>query len=194
MLQDTRNLTYLPLNTNVRRVERTAKEPVLDGICVLVDGGCLNNQKPVSERSMYGSLTVFNGGKQVESTVYTQVDNVQHCDIAYVHKFTIADAYNHASNNMAEVVMVRKAIEYVHTLAQRMAAKGQKLDSVTVMSDSEWALGVVTGVYKIKAQNEVAFHNDLATLKHVKGLLEGLGCTVIFQHVNNLWVKSVLGH
>ena len=33
--------------------------PNLTGICVLVDGGCYNNNRPVSERKMYGSMTVL---------------------------------------------------------------------------------------------------------------------------------------
>jgi ribonuclease HI len=167
--------------------------PNLDGICVLVDGGCLNNNKPVTERSMYGSMTVFNGGKQVESSVDLYHTEPQD-ETKLIHKYDIMDMYQHASNNMAEVVMVRTAVEYVYALVKRMAAKGRTLTSVTVMSDSEWALCVATGAYKIKPQNEIAFHNDLTTLKHVKGLVEELGCTINFQHVNNLWVKTVLGH
>ena len=164
-------------------------KPDLTGICVLVDGGCLNNNKPVSERSMYGSMRLFKDGIHVQATC--PVDNASK---RIHHRYNIPAICDHASNNLAEVVMLRIGMEYVHKLVNRMREQGQKLDSITVMSDSEWALSVVTGAYKIKACNEIPFNNDLQSIKHLKGIVEQEGCSIIFQHVDNLWVKSVLGH
>ena len=169
--------------------------PNLEGISVLVDGGCLNNNKPVVERSMYGSLTAFCDGKQVVTTHHV-LGPVEQDIKCVVHKYSIPAVNGHASNNMAEVVMLRRAMEYILSVVHRQISQPnpKKLDLVTVMSDSEWALGVVTGAYKIKAANEVHFHNDLTSIQHIKSALEKHGVTVVFQHVDNLWVKSVLGH
>ena len=170
-------------------------QTIQEGICVLVDGGCLNNNKPVSERKMYGSMTVFYNGKQVESTIEFFAEPYYR-ETKCIHKYNLMDRGEHASNNMAEVVMIRTALEYVLNLIlrQEQQQNPRKLDAITVMSDSEWALNVVTGAYKIKAQNEIAYDNELTTINYIKAMLEKRNITLIFQHVDNVWVKSVLGH
>lgn len=172
-------------------------ETLEKGICVLVDGGCLNNNKPVSERSMYGSMTVFYNGKQVASRYFVNIEHIEEMfgegDPKLIHTFDITG--DNASNNYAEVAMLRTALRYAWQLVARMGFDEKEIPGdITVMSDSEWALSIITGAYKLKAQNQAAYNNLLADVNHYNHALVQHGCDVIFQHVNNLWVKSVLGH
>lgn len=166
------------------------------GVCVLVDGGCLNNNKPVDERKMYGSLTVFREGRQVPSRYVVDVDDLlKDKGTQLVWKFSLAEQQGWASNNLAEVIMIRTALRYLWQRIERaICTEKPHYKEFLVMSDSEWALGVVTGQFKIKAANELVYHNFLADIQHYTADLKKHGVTVTYQHVNNQWVKQVLGH
>jgi ribonuclease HI len=156
--------------------------PQLEGISVLVDGGCRNNNKPVNERKMYGSFTVFHNGKRMESE-YQDIKLITH-HIEFPH-----DEGDHASNQLAELYALGEALGYVSALQLRMQKKERKLDIVTVMSDSEFALGLASKAMKLNIKS----HPDMVDA--VQGVQDLAAITnVIFQHVDNLWVKSVLGH
>jgi ribonuclease HI len=152
--------------------------PKLEGICVLVDGGCLNNNRPVSERSMYGSLTVYYNGKRVESTI----DNAK----CLVHRVEI-EPNGAASNNIAEVTMVMKALNYVVELMRR--SPHNLHGKVTILSDSELALGLVSGAMKPGGKTSDEWKRMVGVARD-KAILTG----ATFQHVDNLWVKTQLGH
>jgi ribonuclease HI len=169
--------------------------PKLDGICVLVDGGCLNNNKPVSERSMYGSMTVFSGGKQVESNISVGNTHSAVASVGIMHRWEFDLHQQKASNNIAEVLMVHIAVQYLCTLIHRMTDKGQAMPTtLTVLSDSEWALGVATHQYKAKPDTLSVLGDELGKIDAAVEWLKTKGVTLNFTHVNNLWVKSVLGH
>jgi len=161
-------------------------KPNLDGICVLVDGGCLNNNKPVSERSMYGSLMVYYNGQPVNFTLY---DKEYHYGDQGGRRCTIPSVDGWASNNLAELEMVSEALDYVTGLERRAQAKGSTLPVVTIMSDSEFALGMASGAMKVGKKTDQSIA-DIVTEIRVKVSK----CSAIFQHVDNVWVKSVLGH
>jgi ribonuclease HI len=155
--------------------------PNLEGICVLVDGGCLNNNRPMAERKMYGSLTVFHNGKQIESTIQDRKSLVHHFEEA---DFGVEDK----SNNVAEMQMMLIALNYVMALIQR-TDKINLFGKVTVMSDSQIALGLVSGEMRPGKKTSDAWKSG-AGVAHDKATVTG----VTFQHVDNVWVKSVLGH
>jgi ribonuclease HI len=157
-------------------------KPNLDGVCVLVDGGCLNNNKPVSERKMYGSLTVFHNGRQVQSTLACG-------GTALVHRFLQHPDRTNITNNQSELDTLHAGLLYVSALRERTEDSGRHLPAVTVMSDSEFALGMASGAMKLNAKSHAELHAKVA---QIRVLAEKL--PVIFQHVDNRWVKEVLGH
>jgi len=131
---------------------------------------------------MYGSLVVLKDGKPVAST-YNGNQEV-------IHRFDIMPVGERVTNNAAELVMIRTALKYVRQLIERHC---KPLD-ILIVSDSEWALKLVTGAYKLGNKTAVEYHNFLTDIKWDKAHLESAGCTILFQHVANEWVKSVLGH
>lgn len=165
-------------------ITKTAQLP--EGICVLVDGGCLNNNLPVMERSMYGSMTVFSNRKQVTSTASMGVRVVKH-----TWTFERAEE-GHASNQLAELMILANGLEYVASLQKRVD-DGRKL-AVTILSDSEYALGMAQKVMKPGKRAEA---DTLTAIQAIFGAIDAVqdaGVELKFQHVDNVWVKSVLGH
>jgi len=153
------------------------------GVCVLVDGGCLNNNKPVSDRVMYGSMTVFFNGNQVVST-YGDMPT------ALVHKFDIDHQEEWASNNLAELLTMEHALSYVDELHNR----SRKVVEVTILCDSNLALGYASGTMKVGKKVDQSIRQSRMALDGMNIELERLGVKVNYQHVDEGWVKSVLGH
>lgn len=157
----------------------------LTGICVLVDGGCHKNNKPVSERSMYGSYTVLHDGKQIKSTAVSGV-----VDVIHTQPY---ETTGHASNQLAELLAMRDALAYVIASNLRCATSGKEGCDVTILSDSEYALGHAQTFKPGKgaADETIKLSQDL---KLLAGQIKKAGHKVSFQHVDNGWVKTVLGH
>jgi hypothetical protein len=161
--------------------------PKLDGICVLVDGGCLNQNKPVSERTIYGSLKVYYNGKPVLS------EWAQHKALQHKMGFE-ADVDGVVHNQRAELKAMEVAMRYVELLRDRMQGTSNPLTAITILSDSEYALGWGAGDYQ----------GDKRTADVVKDYSTRFGCwrakleyqrvKVTYQHVPEAWVKTQLGH
>jgi ribonuclease HI len=164
--------------------------PNLSGVSVLVDGGCRNNNRPVSERNMYGSFTVFNGGTQVASTWEDKQELIHRRTYDCPH--TKQDASANVSNNQAELEVLLEALEYVDELNGRLKEAGKEPLVVTILSDSEFALGMASKAMKLKSTS----HQDLrVTIGLIHSMIDNVpNVKVVFQQVDNLWVKSVLGH
>lgn len=160
-------------------------KPNLDGICVLVDGGCLNNNhKDAAERQMYGSMTVFHNGKQVQSTHWQGGVGVTHS-----FQFNGQSKSENRSNNQAELETLIEGLLYIDDLRKRVEQQGRKLDTITVLCDSEFAVGLASGAMKLNKKSHKDLHTAVALIQSAKA-----NVNVIFQHVDNMWVKSVLGH
>ena len=161
--------------------------PNLDGISVLVDGGCLNNNKPMSERSMYGSLTVFCGERQVKSTYEDKKQLIHRRSYDTLH--TKQDASANISNNQAELETMLDGLLYVDELQKRMAEQDKEPVTVTVLCDSQFAVGLASRAAKLNKKSHRDLHDTLNLIHAELGNVD-----VVFQHVDNRWVKSVLGH
>ena len=163
-------------------IRKTEELPM--GVCVLVDGGCLNNNKPVTERHMYGTLTVFCDRTQVASTWFVQQVETKQLK----HRFELGMSEDgHASNNLAELMMLDYALSYLAELKAR--ATGRTMPTITIITDSEWAMNVMTGDYHLKASS----HQSLKSYADmVKGNFQHNRYDV--RHADNVWVKSILGH
>jgi ribonuclease HI len=151
--------------------------PDLKGICVLVDGGCRNNQGPVEDREMYGSMTVFHNNTQVESSVYGK---------QLIHKFTFPAQEEWSSNNLAELMMLEQAFQYIVDVRGRSPRVG----NVVILTDSLWAASVADGSYKINKNAAPGLKKAAARVRSLFLTIQG----VEIKHVDNLWVKSILGH
>jgi hypothetical protein len=174
-----------------------APDTIQKGISVLVDGGCKNHNRPASERKTYGSMTVFWDGKQVASRYAIKPENTLSGDgePKVVHRFDVNLPEDYRTINIVEMAMLRTALRYAVQYVERRKHNKRSLpDHITVLSDSEWALNVLTGVYQMKPETELRFNNFLQDIKLYKRLLKKEGCQVLFQHVNRNWVEQVLGH
>ena len=167
----------------------TSTDQLPEGVCVLSDGGCLNNNKPIAERSMYGSTTVFNNRKQVASVLYDGRTAVQH-EFEFEHDI---DAQDWASNQLAELLAALEAINYAGQLAERRTKQGAAPLTITILSDSEYALGHA----QTWRPDKKAHHDTITASQALKDSVryaQNYGATLKFQHVDNVWVKSILGH
>jgi hypothetical protein len=147
------------------------------------------------ERSMYGSMQILHNDKRVESTVYSGEVNARVCSVAYVHQVQFELHNQSASNNIAEVLILHEGVQYLVGLVGRMKDQKKNLPThVTVLSDSEWGLGMVTHAYKPKPETREKLGEELDKIDAAVEYLKKQGVAVNFQPVDNLWVKSVLGH
>ena len=158
-----------------------------EGICVLVDGGCLNQNKPVSERTIYGSLKVFHNGKPVEST---RADNK-----GLVHRMSfVPDDDGVIHNQRAELKAMAVALRYVELLRDRMQGTNNPLTAITILSDSEYAIGWGSGAYKGNKATADVVRNYNTRFETTRNNLKYQRVEVRFQHVPEAWVKTQLGH
>ncbi len=146
------------------------------GIVVLVDGGCLNNQA-VDKRHAYGSVSVFMDGKRQKMT-YRDEKGIEHkTQQARVEWGSI-------TNNQAEFKTAIVGISWIREFYGRLG----KMMPVTVCSDSELVVNTVKGINKKFKVPEIA-----ALAGELRERLEELPM-VTFEYVDNLTVKSLLGH
>jgi ribonuclease HI len=166
-------------------IYRTEQLP--DGICVLVDGGCRNNNLPVMERSMYGSLTVFHHRKQVVSRWGNAPELT-----GIKHEFPLELQDDWASNNLAELKMMENALTYIMNLKRRES--NRPITQLTVVTDSALAQGFAAGTMKPNNKSHQALHNSYKTICAAMRELKQMGVEVQFVHAHNEWVKRILGH
>jgi ribonuclease HI len=163
--------------------------PKLDGICVLVDGGCLNNNKPVSDREMYFSLKVYHNGKPVKST-WAQISAIQ-------HRLTIAvrpEMGDQINNQVAELLAMEAALSYATSLRDRMQGTSTPLTAITILQDSEYGLGWGSGSYKGNSKTSDFVRTEATQCASLRRYLKEKLVEVTYQHVPEAWVKTQLGH
>ena len=162
---------------------------VLDkGITILCDGGCHNNQLPTSERQMYGSFAVWNDGKRITSITHN--DETSHDVYSWQCDTELWNSSIHGinpSNNIAELEMFISALRYLSDIAERSNPIKVRTTQVRILTDSEFVRGQMNGD-KSKSLN-TRQHVELA-----RELLASSPWKPTIVHVDNRWVKQVLGH
>ena len=158
-----------------------------EGICVLVDGGCHNNNRPVNERSMYGSMTVLNRGKQVVSRWGNAPELT-----GTVHTFHYELEDGHASKNLAELLTLECGLTYILNLKRRPCKT--PITAVTILCDSQLALGYADGSFKVGKTVHPTMKAHYNAIAAKVREVQKAGVELKFKHVDNQWVKSVLGH
>ena len=146
-----------------------------EGIVIVCDGGCRNNQTP-DKRVAYGSLAVFvnNQRKQLH---YTGPDGRK------VEAWQARVNWQDATNNQAEFKTALMALGYIRELFARSQPA-----QVTICSDSELVVNTALGVnkkFKVEHIRELAIE--------LKANLEALP-SVKFMWLDNSVVKEILGH
>ena len=157
-----------------------------EGFAVLADGGCRNNQGPVSDREMYGSIKVYHNGKPIRS------EWAQHVDTQHTMQFDHKDG--HASNQVAELIAMECALTYAYRLRDRRACQGKDLTAITILDDSEYALGWGSGAYKGNKDTKALVLKYKEIFSGLRTQLKDNQVDVRFQHVPESWVKTQLGH
>lgn len=159
------------------------------GITIVVDGGCLNNQFPTSERHMYGSFAVYVNGKRSETITYQNEKHTSsfkwECDDTFWLE-SLPDVP--PSNNVAEMEMFCGAISYLDELSSRTQPEMVDKTKVRILTDSALVVGYLTDNWKVKSPH-LKLHVEQARQGYLK-----LKWMVDIRHVDNLWVKSILGH
>jgi ribonuclease HI len=160
--------------------------PILDnGITIVVDGGCFNNQLPVDQRKMYGSFQLYIDGKKPKCVHFNGAAHAQGLVKWEYDSELWANTVPEVppTNNVAECEMMLMAISYLYELAKRTT----KQPLVRLVTDSTLVTGFVKG--------------NKAKVKHLKPYREalrekyaGLPFQVSCEHASGEWVKSVLGH
>jgi ribonuclease HI len=161
---------------------------LVNGITIVTDGGCLNNQFPASKRHMYGSMAVFDNGIRLETVPFQGKDHTRSIRWECDDKLWIENMPDvPASNNVAELQMLIKAMVYLQELAGRSTMNTIAMTKVRILMDSQLVIGFIRG-NKCKSSH-------LIEHVHVARKLFSI-CSwkkEIF-HVENAWVKTVLGH
>ena len=155
-----------------------------EGITIVVDGGCTNNQLPEKARTMYGSFAVFFNGKRVEKITHYGM-TVPHqykweCDMTEWHKTFPAIP---ATNNVAECEMLAQALAYAVRIM-----KAPQYHNILFMGDSQVVEAYVNGSKVGKDAKHLAEYQDVisTTFKDNPNFL--------FKHIDEKAVKAILGH
>jgi ribonuclease HI len=145
-------------------------EQLKEGVLIVTDGGALNNQS--SDREGYGTFAVLQNGNYAKSTYAGEVD--------IFHRFDFGVG---VTNNMAELYMLKHAMNYAKELIERGWIK-----QLRIGTDSQTALlGATTRVRK-PAKHLKALYNEL----HEMAL--SLKDQVQFVKLHERDVKEILGH
>jgi ribonuclease HI len=146
-----------------------------NGIVIVVDGGCHNNQD-AGKRHAYGSMAVYLNGER-KLMHYQGLDGAHETKQARVE-------FGPITNNQAELKMALIAVGYVRELYGR--SKGRS--AVTIVSDSLLVVDSVSGINKKFKVPEIK-----ELVEQLKSELQALP-TVTVQKVDRSVIVGCLGH
>jgi ribonuclease HI len=165
----------------------------METIYLYVDGGCLANGKEGAQ--MYWSLGIKRNSGEVKEFTFDgkRLPNPFKFDRSFFDDKTLLDGHN--TNNIAELLAVHAALFYIKGLVRRYELAQSKLHEhvrFEIVSDSEYAIGVVTGAYVPKKNKRIVEENV--------GLFNGLNDVdteypfIAFSHAPREKIVEILGH